>query len=184
MSIRFNEKNCREMGRATRGVRGINLRSGDRVIDMEVVDNENTSVLVLTENGYGKRTTFSEWRVQNRGGKGVITIKTTQRNGKVVSAFTVVDTDEIVMVTESGQLTRTRAGEFREIGRNTQGVRASRLAEGDRLVCAARVLPEGMTDENGIQPELPGETANEPVEPETEESSSEENASETPGTDE
>ena len=147
MSIRFNEHDCRTLGRATRGVRGIGLRKGDRVIDMEIVDDENTSVLVLTENGYGKRTTFSEWRVQHRGGKGVITIKTNKRNGKVVSAFTVQDTDEIVMVTESGQLIRTRAGEFREIGRNTQGVRASRLSEGDRLVCAARVLRTADSEE-------------------------------------
>ncbi len=155
MSIRFNEKNCREMGRTTRGVRGIKLHKDDYVIDMEVIDDDNTSVLVLTENGYGKRTTFSEWRGQNRGGKGVITIKTTKRNGKVVSAFTVMDSDEIVMITESGQLCRTRAGEFREIGRNTQGVRASRLADGDKLVCAARVLPEDSTDEDGFQPDLP-----------------------------
>jgi len=149
MSIRFNEQDCREMGRTTRGVRGINLREGDRVIDMEVVDNENTSVMVITENGYGKRTTFSEWRVQRRGGTGVITMKTNERNGKVVSAFTVQDTDEIVMVTQSGQMTRTRAGEFREIGRNTQGVRALKLEEGDKLVCATRVLPEGASESNG-----------------------------------
>ncbi len=152
MSIRFSEQDCREMGRTTRGVRGIHLRAGDCVIDMEVVDNENTSVMVITENGYGKRTTFSEWRVQHRGGTGVITMKTNERNGKVVSAFTVQDADEIVLVTQSGQLTRTRAGEFREIGRNTQGVRALKLDEDDKLVCAARVLPEGANengDENG-----------------------------------
>ena len=150
MSIRFNEQDCREMGRATRGVIGIRLDEGDRVIDMEVVDSENTSVLVLTENGYGKRTTFSEWRGQKRGGHGVITIKTTERNGKVVSAFTVKDDDEVVMVSESGQLQRTRAAEFREIGRNTQGVRATRLAENDKLVCAARVLPSApVNGENG-----------------------------------
>jgi len=153
MSIRFNEKNCRTMGRATRGVRGIRLRKGDRVIDMEVVDDENTSVLVLTENGYGKRTTFSEWRVQRRGGKGVITIKTTERNGKVVSSFTVRDADEIVMITESGQLVRTRAGEFREIGRNTQGVRASRLSNGDKLVCAARVLQSSPEEDKEEEPQ-------------------------------
>ncbi|NLF40714.1 DNA gyrase subunit A, partial [bacterium] len=166
MSIRFNEQDCREMGRATRGVIGIRLKDTDRVIDMEVVDDENTSVLVLTENGFGKRTTFSEWRCQSRGGLGVITIKTTDRNGKVVSAFTVKDDDEVVMVTESGQLTRTRASEFREIGRNTQGVRASRLSEGDKLVCAARVLPtiatpEGPENGNGNgtngDEETPGE---------------------------
>jgi DNA gyrase subunit A len=148
MSIRFNEEDCRELGRTTRGVRGIDLREGDYVIDMEVIDNDNTSVLVLTEHGYGKRTTFSEYRCQHRGGKGLITVKTTDRNGKVISAFTVQDADEIVLVTENGQLTRIPAGEFREIGRNTQGVRAFRLAEGDRLVCAARVLP-ATTNGNG-----------------------------------
>ncbi|RLD11208.1 MAG: DNA gyrase subunit A [Chlamydiae bacterium] len=140
LSIRFSENDCRKQGRTTRGVRGIRLRKGDYVIGMEIVDDENTSVLVLTEKGFGKRTTFSEWRVQKRGGKGVITIKTNERNGKVISSFTVNETDEIVMVSEGGQLARTRANEFREIGRNTQGVRASRLAEGDKLVCASRVL--------------------------------------------
>ena len=102
--------------------------------------------LVLTEKGYGKRTTFSEWRTQKRGGKGVITIKTTERNGKVISAFTVSEADEIVMVSEGGQLARTRANEFREIGRNTQGVRASRLSDGDKLVCASRVLASETND--------------------------------------
>ena len=140
LSIRFSENDCRKQGRTTRGVRGIRLKDGDYVVGMEIVDDENTSVLVLTEKGYGKRTTFSEWRVQHRGGKGVITIKTNERNGKVISAFTVSDADEIVMVSEGGQLSRTRANEFREIGRNTQGVRASRLSEGDKLVCASRVL--------------------------------------------
>ena len=139
MSIRFNEQDCRSTGRDTRGVKGIELKAGDRVINMSVPDSENTSVLVLTENGFGKRTTFSEWRVQNRGGKGVITMKTSERNGKVVSAFVVADTDEIVMVTESGQLTRIKVNEFREIGRNTQGVKAVTLANKDLLVCAARV---------------------------------------------
>ena len=148
ISIRFNEQDCRETGRATRGVRGISLEKGDRVIDMEVVDNENTSVMVLTEHGYGKRTTFSEWRCQHRGGKGVITMKTNERNGKVISAFTVQDTDEIVMVTESGQLQRTRASEFREIGRNTQGVRATKMADDDRLVCATRVLPTDASEKD------------------------------------
>jgi len=146
LSIRFSENDCRKQGRTTRGVRGIRLREGDYVIGMEIVDDENTSVLVLTEKGFGKRTTFSEWRVQKRGGKGVITIKTTERNGKVISSFTVNESDEIVMVSEGGQLARTRANEFREIGRNTQGVRASRLATGDKLVCASRVLASEAND--------------------------------------
>ena len=158
LSIRFSENDCRKQGRTTRGVRGIRLREGDYVIGMEIVDDENTSVLVLTEKGFGKRTTFSEWRTQHRGGKGVITIKTTERNGKVISAFTVNEADEIVMVSEGGQLARTRANEFREIGRNTQGVRASRLAKGDKLVCASRVLASETNEnaetieENNIEP--------------------------------
>jgi len=157
LSIRFSEDDCRKQGRTTRGVRGIRLREGDFVIGMEIVDDENTSVLVLTEKGFGKRTTFSEWRAQKRGGKGVITIKTTERNGKVISAFTVNDADEIVMVSEGGQLTRTRANEFREIGRNTQGVRASRLSDGDKLVCASRVL----AGENEKEKEIDTETEEE-----------------------
>lgn len=167
MSIRFNEEDCREMGRTTRGVRGIHLREGDYVIDMEVVDNENTSVLVLTEHGYGKRTTFSEYRCQHRGGTGLITIKTSARNGKVISAFTVQDTDEVVLVTESGQLSRISASEFREIGRNTQGVRAFRLTEEDRLICAARVLPASGNGNGNDTPELPDQSdaADTPPEP-------------------
>ena len=146
MSIRFSEQDARDLGRNTKGVRGIKLENNDYVIGMEVVSDENTSVLVLTEQGFGKRTTFHEYHIQRRAGKGLIAIKTTERNGKVVSAFTVDATTEIVMVTQGGQLIRTRAGEFREIGRNTQGVMAARLDEGDSLVAAARVFTTGLEE--------------------------------------
>ena len=170
MSIRFSEQDARDLGRNTKGVRGIKLENNDYVIGMEVVSDENTSVLVLTEQGYGKRTTFHEYHIQRRAGKGLIAIKTTERNGKVVSAFTVDPTTEIVMVTQGGQLIRTRAGEFREIGRNTQGVLAARLDEGDSLVAAARVFTTGLEEAEEEGGEESGPTQGEllPEENETE----------------
>lgn len=170
MSIRFSEQDARDLGRNTKGVRGIKLENNDYVIGMEVVSDENTSVLVLTEQGYGKRTTFHEYHIQRRAGKGLIAIKTTDRNGKVVSAFTVDATTEIVMVTQGGQLIRTRAGEFREIGRNTQGVLAARLDEGDSLVAAARVFTTGLEEAEEEGEEESGPTQGEllPEENETE----------------
>jgi len=142
MSIRFNEKQLRDQGRATRGVRGIRLaKADDEVVAAEVVEPDAT-LLAITENGYGKRTAFSEYPVQNRGGKGVITIRTSERNGRVVGAHAVRDSDAIMMVTERGQLIRISVGDLRIISRNTQGVRVIHLSAGDRLMAATPVDPE------------------------------------------
>ncbi|MBN1268571.1 MAG: DNA gyrase subunit A [Kiritimatiellae bacterium] len=151
MSIRFNENRLRDQGRATRGVRGIRLgRAGDAVESIEVVDPQAT-LLAITEHGYGKRTAFSEYPVQNRGGKGVITIRTTARNGMVVGAHEVRDTDAIMLITQAGQMIRMPVSDLRTIRRNTQGVRLINLAKGDRLVSATTVEPE--LEEDGAQPE-------------------------------
>jgi DNA gyrase subunit A len=144
MAIRFSEGDVRPMGRTARGVRGISLRDDDEVVDMTVVD-PNGTVLTVCEMGYGKRTPVEEYRVQNRGGVGIINIKTTERNGKVVGVKSVNDEDDLMLITTGGILIRQAIAEIRPIGRNTQGVRLIRLDEGDRLVGVARVPKE----ENG-----------------------------------
>jgi DNA gyrase subunit A len=141
MSIRFNEAQLRDQGRSTVGVWGIDLGKDDRVENLEVVE-PNATLLVITENGYGKRTNFEEYRTQSRGGKGVITIKTNERNGKVVGAHTVRDHDAIMLITSRGQMIRMPVSDIRAIGRNTQGVRLIHLDEGDHLVSATTVEPE------------------------------------------
>lgn len=142
MSIRFNEGRLRSMGRATRGVKGITLgKENDAVVSAVVVDPE-ASLLVTAENGYGKRTAFSEYKAQNRGGKGVITIKASKRNGPVVGAHAVKSEDSLMLVTVGGQMVKIGLGDIREISRNTQGVRLINLSEGDKLVSATPVEPE------------------------------------------
>ena len=129
------------MGRTARGVKGMSLRETDQVVDMAVFS-EGGSVLTLCENGYGKRTDIGEYRLTRRGSKGVINIKTTERNGKVVALKAVADDDELMLITTGGQAMRTDLSALREIGRATQGVRVIRLAEGDKLVAVAPIAKE------------------------------------------
>ncbi|MDP2896199.1 MAG: DNA gyrase subunit A [bacterium] len=146
-SIRIHESDVRPTGRATRGVKGITLKkTDDAVVGMEVVE-KDASLLVLCENGHGKRTAFDEFRGQRRGGKGVIAIKTTKRNGLVVGVLSVRDTDDIIVITAEGKMMRTSVSQIREISRNTQGVRIISLSEGDRVVDVAKSVSEG--DEEG-----------------------------------
>ena len=151
-SIRFNEEDVRGMGRTARGVRGIRLRPDDRVVAVVLVQADAT-ILVAAENGYGKRTAFEDYRIQQRGGLGIITIRTTDRNGKVVGALCLTDEDEFMMITEGGMSVRTRASEFRIIGRNTQGVRLIQLAKDDRLTAIALIVSSGETDEDDEAPD-------------------------------
>lgn len=137
-SIRFPEEQAREQGRATQGVRGIRLRQDDVVVAMEIV-NDLADLFVVCENGYGKRTGFEEYRKQSRGGKGIITVKTTERNGDVIGVVSVLDEDEIMLITEKGQMVRLPIKDFRAMGRNTQGVRVIRLAEKDYVQGLCRV---------------------------------------------
>jgi DNA gyrase subunit A len=143
MSIRFDESDVRSMGRQAYGVRGINLDEDDEVVGMVVVSGaeDTTSLLTVCANGYGKRTLLSEYRSQSRGGKGVIDIQTSERNGPVVAVAKVTDADEVMLTTVGGILIRTRMDDLRTIGRNTQGVRLIRLDEGDAVGSLAK-LPE------------------------------------------
>lgn len=141
MAIRFPEEKVRSMGRAAYGVKGINLAKGDFVIGMVAVRHDST-LLVVTENGYGKRTSIEDYRMTNRGGKGVINVKTSERNGEVVAIKEVVDTDELILITRKGIANRQAVAQINVIGRNTQGVRLINLDEGDLLIDVARVVQE------------------------------------------
>ena len=143
MAIRFSEEDARPMGRTAYGVRGIQLREGDEVVAMKVVSAEGT-LLTVCERGFGKRTEISEYRRQSRGGIGLKNVQTSDRNGQVVSIAAVTERDELLIVTEQGQIIRMTAGDLRPIGRDTQGVRLMDLAEGDRVVSIAALSdPEG-----------------------------------------
>ncbi len=138
-SIRFEETQIRETGRVTRGVKGITLNKGDQVVGMEIV-NYDATILVVSENGYGKRTSFDQYRAQTRGGKGVITLKTSDRNGAVVGVMSVGDTDEVMLISQSGKAIRMKVKDISVIGRNTQGVRLINLNGKDKLVGITRVF--------------------------------------------
>jgi DNA gyrase subunit A len=141
MSIRFSESDVRSMGRSAGGVRGINLGASDAVVALAVMVSDAT-LLVAGENGIGKRTDFAEYRPQSRGGKGIITMKTNERTGNVVGALTVKDADEIMLITVTGQMVRTRVSDIREAGRNTQGVKLIDLEGPDKLKAIAPVISE------------------------------------------
>ena len=132
-AVRFDENDVRPMGRGARGVRGMNLAKGGKVIALLVAENEEQSVLTATENGYGKRTSIAEYTRHGRGTQGMIAIHTSERNGKVVGATLVSTEDEIMLITNGGVLIRTRVKEIREMGRSTQGVTLINLAEGEKL---------------------------------------------------
>jgi DNA gyrase subunit A len=155
MAIRFPEADVRAMGRTAYGVRGIMLRGGDEVVAMEVVRPGGT-LLTVTANGYGKRTELDEYRVQSRGGVGIINIQTTDRNGKVVGIAFVQHEDELMLITQQGKVLRTVSGDIRTIGRATQGVRLIGMDEEDRVVSVAR-LAEREEDERAEKIEPAGE---------------------------
>ncbi len=147
MSIRFSEIQLRDQGRATRGVKGITLgKKNDKVVGLEIVQHEAT-LLVCCENGYGKRSEFGEYRKQGRGGRGVITIKTTERNGPVVGAHAVNESDALMLVTAQGKMIRMPVSDVRVISRATQGVRLIKLDDGDKLVSATTVEPDDEPDD-------------------------------------
>ncbi|HKB76853.1 MAG TPA: DNA gyrase subunit A [Myxococcales bacterium] len=146
MAIRFEQKEVRSMGRTAYGVKGITLEEGDHVVGAELVHSGST-LLTVTENGYGKRTTIDEYRRTHRGGKGIIDIKTSERNGKVVAMLQVTDADEVMIITNKGMIIRTRVAEVSLIGRNTQGVRLIDLRqEGEKVVGATRAPEEREAD--------------------------------------
>jgi DNA gyrase subunit A len=155
-AVRFDENDVRPMGRAARGVRGMHLEEGQRVISMLVAGSEIQSVLTATENGYGKRTPIAEYTRHSRGTKGMIAIQTSERNGRVVAAVLVEPRDELMLITTGGVLIRTRVAEIREMGRATQGVTLISVDQGMRLSGVQRVV-EGDGDDDEVEAE-PGPT--------------------------
>jgi len=147
-AIRFSEEDVRPMGRVTRGVRGMNLDRADEVIGMEVVDPTATgsTIFTVTDNGYGKRTDLDEYRGQSRGGKGLITIKTNERNGMVVDVMQVSDDNELMVITNQGKILRVPVSGFSVIGRNTQGVRLMVTEEQEKIVAVARLAEKDEDD--------------------------------------
>jgi DNA gyrase subunit A len=147
-AVRFDENDVRSMGRGARGVRGMKLAAGQKVISLLVAANEQQSVLTATENGYGKRTNIAEYTRHGRGTQGMIAIQTTKRNGRVVAATLVDPDDEIMLITDGGVLIRTRVKEMREMGRATQGVTLINLDDGQKLIGVERVMERDDDDAN------------------------------------
>jgi DNA gyrase subunit A len=145
MAIRFNESGVRPMGRTAYGVRGITLRTDDYVVAMEVVK-PGGALLTVTEHGYGKRTEIDEYRVQSRGGVGVINIATSERNGHVVGVAYVQESDELLLITQQGMILRMQTNDVRAIGRATQGVRLIDIEPEDRVVSIAKLVEKEETD--------------------------------------
>jgi DNA gyrase subunit A len=158
MAIRFPETDVRPMGRTAYGVRGISLREDDEVVAMEVV-REGGTLLTVAQNGYGKRTELDEYRLQTRGGVGIINIQTSDRNGKVVGIAYVREDDELMIISQQGMIIRMRAGDVRSIGRATQGVRLIGMEEGDEVVAIAKLAEK---EDDPDAPAQPGEPAPEP----------------------
>ncbi|HRP92895.1 MAG TPA: DNA gyrase subunit A [Ignavibacteriaceae bacterium] len=148
-AIRFNEKDVRDMGRTATGVRGIRLGKGDKAVGLLVIRSDKATVLVVTEKGYGKRSDIEDYRITKRGGKGVITVKTTDKVGKLIALMEVVDRDELVIISTQGMIIRQSVKDLRVMGRNTQGVRVIRLSENDSIADIARVVPEDDEEING-----------------------------------
>jgi DNA gyrase subunit A len=139
--IRFSERDVRPMGRTAYGVKGMELSSEHKVIALIIAG--SGTILTATELGYGKRTPIAEYRLQGRGGRGIISIRTTPRNGQVVGAVQVEEEDEIVLITNEGTLIRTPVRDISRMGRNTQGVKLINLLEGERLVGIDRIVEDG-----------------------------------------
>ena len=160
-AIRFKEDEARPMGRDTYGVRGMKLDAGDEVVSLDLVE-PGATLLAVSENGYGKRTEMEEYRLTRRGGKGIITMKTTDKTGRVIGVRMVTDDDQIMLVTSGGKVIRLRVNEIRVIGRNTQGVRLIDLEQGERVASVARLAEredEGEVKDEPVPPVDPDPTA-------------------------
>jgi DNA gyrase subunit A len=160
MAIHFLEGDVRPMGRAAYGVKGIELEEADEVVGLEVVGAGGT-VLTVTGNGYGKRTDIEEYRVQSRGGKGLINIKTSGRNGPVVGVKFLRGDEQVMLITEKGMIIRLNTADISTIGRNTQGVRLIQLEEGDHLVSVARLAERDDAEDPALPAEAPPEPGKE-----------------------
>jgi len=149
-AIRFKESDVRTMGRTASGVRGIKLPKGESVVSLQIAS-EDCQVLTATEHGYGKRTPVAEYSVQGRGGQGIKSIQTSQRNGAVVGAQLVSDEHEIMLISNGGTLVRTRVDDISVVGRNTQGVRLIRLGKEEKLVGVERIEALNGDDEEVVE---------------------------------
>lgn len=150
MSIRFDEGDVRVVGRVARGVKGVTLGKNDAVVGMEILDKSSkATILMVTENGYGKRTPLDEYRTQSRGGVGIITQKTTDRVGLVVTTRSVLDTDEVMITTDKGQIIRTKCSDISVVGRNTQGVRLINLNPDEKVTGLALIAEEASDGDQG-----------------------------------
>jgi DNA gyrase subunit A len=162
-AVRFAEDDVRAMGRTAAGVRGIRLPPDEEVISLIIPDADGL-ILTASENGYGKLTPVEEFPRHGRGGQGVIAMQTTERNGRLVAATQVSTTDELMLMSSSGTLVRTRAGEISVLGRNTQGVRLIRLDDGERLIGVEPVEPESV-DADVVADDVAGAAESPPSEP-------------------
>ena len=168
-AIRFPETAVRSMGRPARGVRGMSLEGDDQIIGLQsVTENTALALVTVTENGYGKRTDITEYRSQSRGGKGVITIKTNERNGRVVAIRMVEEDSDLMFVTNRGKMLRTKVEHIRAIGRNTQGVRLMVLEEDEKIVSVAKLAEKDNADEPAALEETAEAEDQSPDSPETE----------------
>ena len=168
-SIRFPESDARAMGRTATGVRGIALADGDQVVGMEILAGD-AQILTTTERGYGKRTPLDEYRPQKRGGQGIINIRANDRNGPVIGIAQVVDDDDVMLITDAGQVLRCPVDGISSMGRATQGVRVMRLSKDEKLVSIARLAEEDVADDSdGTGSEGPAsDTGNDTPTPEPE----------------
>jgi DNA gyrase subunit A len=166
MSIRFSEEQVRPTGRATMGVKGIELDDQDVVVGLGVTGDDRDRVLAVCERGYGKQTALEEFRLQSRGGKGVILIDASDRNGPVVGIALVGPSDECILVTDRGQTLRTQVSQIRETGRNAQGVRLMNVDEGERIV-AIEAFAEADDGNNSTPPPENGAPSVPPPPPNT-----------------
>ena len=146
-AVRFHEKDVRDMGRTATGVRGVRLGKGDKVVGLLVIKRQGMSVLVVTEKGFGKRSDINDYRLTHRGGKGVITVKTSDKIGKMIAMMEVNDNDELVIISTKGMVIRQSMKDIRVMGRATQGVRVIRLKDGDSIADIAKVVPEEEAEE-------------------------------------
>ena len=154
MSIRFSEADVRSTGRASIGVRGITLREGDSVIGMDICDPEN-SLLIITEKGFGKRTDIVEYRIQSRGGKGLLTYKISEKTGELAGMMMVNDANDVMLITTEGVIIRIHAEDINIIGRNTSGVRLMRTTETNLIVSCAKTDREDEDPEDSEAAEKP-----------------------------
>jgi DNA gyrase subunit A len=179
IAIRFHESEIRVMGRSAGGVRGIKLENKDKVVGAVVLRRSGTSILVATEDGFGKRSDTEEYRVSHRGGKGIFTMKATEKTGKMIGIKEVVDKDDVVIVTANGIVNRQRAADIRLAGRNTQGVRLIKLTEGDKVSDIAAVPSDEDETTNAMSADRRGGAKGEtPTEPDNQENLFEESSDE------